>query len=461
MVDADSELRAEVGVLDLEVERLMRTLSYLTGEGIISEDDIILPGASRHLVVRTADGSIIAKSFRDRARYDAERGALAAFNSVNVDRSELYREVTGSELPYIGLPLSGREPHDSTQLEAHNLPRLTVFNPVEGDLLYAKQIAGEATVDDFVRAAVQVARLQQEGRGKRRTLDLEDILKREKPYFMERFDDIFIGQLERYADLELPQGMVDDMRGDWQLLVADSLNAAHRVLNGYYFDGNPRHHILTPEGGIVSFDFEDRIIVPSILSYASLLSFGVNKDDKPYLSAAQQTNILDRVLLEVEFADALKNRAKDRATQIFKYIGDHGDLDFTSGRRTDTFYRFLTPHNDRELGANYRNDFMAAWPFATLDRATAWIAHKARYLAVGEGLKEKRPAIKFEIPAAQLAQEQRGHLDHIVFTLDHLSQNGAPISSVRTNGDRDLRNAAGRLYNRFTEISAMPYFSPK
>jgi len=252
--------------LEEGVERIMRTLRFLSGSGVTRED-LVLPGASRHLVVRSQDGTLIAKSYADAARWKAERDNLTKFGSIVNSRQGIFSEVTESDLPYIGLPTI----HESV------VDRLSSFDLIKGDLLYEKALRGTATFDDFVLAAVQVARIQQEGKINRLILGLEDVVRRpqgDQNYFMQRFDEVFRGQLVHHGGIIIPDNMLEEMRRDWNFLVAQNLlKSQYAGHNGYYFDGNPRHHILTADGGIVSFDFEDKIIVPTLLGNASLLSF--------------------------------------------------------------------------------------------------------------------------------------------------------------------------------------------
>src|SRR3989338_609292 len=90
--------------LEEGVERILRTMRFLSDSGVVSMNDLVLPGASRHLVVRSRDGALVAKSYADAVRWRAERDNLEKFAYIVDSRSAIFREVTQSDLPYIQLP---------------------------------------------------------------------------------------------------------------------------------------------------------------------------------------------------------------------------------------------------------------------------------------------------------------------------------------------------------------------
>lgn len=439
--------------LEEGVERILRTMRFLGDSGIVRMDDLVLPGASRHLVVRSTDGTLVAKSYADAVRWRSEKDNLTKFGFIVQSREEMFREITQSDSPYISLPTI----HESV------VDRLSSFDLIKGNLLYDKVLSGTATFDDFVLAAVQVARIQQEGKINKTYLGLEDVIRRpqgEQNYFMQRFEEVFKSQLMRYGEIPIPDNTLEEMRIDWDVLVAQNLTRAQYAgHNGYYFDGNPRHHILPAGGGIVSFDFEDKLIIPSLLGIASLLSFGLtDQEGKPYPAKEQQYQILDRVALELEFVEALRQGAKDRAGRIFNYVKeryDGGVHDLADGD-SDEFFRFMGGHNDRERGIKYKEEFLGGWRYALLDRSTAWLGHKARYRAIIPLLEEKGIKFQMENPEQQYAAEQRQHLSTILDVL-------ADLKDAPTRNGRQLQDAAYRLHNRFSELFAnnAGYFNPR
>lgn len=439
--------------LEEGVERILRTMRFLSDSGVVAMNDLVLPGASRHLVVRNQDGTLVAKSYADAVRWRSERDNLEKFTHIANSRGTIFNEVTQSDLPYIQLPTI----HETV------VDRLSSFDLVTGDLLYDKVLGGTATFDDFVLAAVQVARIQQEGKINRTYLNLEDVIRRQQGdenYFMQRFEGVFKSQLMRHGGISIHDNTLEEMRRDWNVLVAQNLTKAQYAgHNGYYFDGNPRHHILPAGGGIVSFDFEDKIIVPSLLGIASLLSFGLtDKEGKPYIAKEQQYQILDRVALELEFVEALRQGAKDRAERIFRYVKERYDSGVHDLADGDKFLRFMGGHNDVELGRKYREEFLGGWPYALLDRSTAWLGHKARYRAIIPLLEEKGIKLQMENPEQQYAAEQRGHITTILGVLEELK-------NMPTRNGHQLQNGAYRLHNRFSELYTTPsneaYFNPR
>ena len=443
----------EKGLID-EVRRLVRHMN-LFNEGTM---DYKLLSPSRNLVLRSDSERTVIKSYEDMERWTGEYESLNIFHKINGERNETYQRIANSNETYIGLP----------HIE-HTLPKIHFFTPIEGQLLYEKMRNGTATIEDKLLAVTQIARIQQEGknyRGKNHKdqLVLEDVVRSKTnggrtSYFVNRIENVFLKQLMRYGGPNIPERIQDGMINDWEDLVAQNLVLTHyKGFNGYYYDGNPRNHILTSgDKKIVSFDFEDRLIAPSILSLASLLSFGLDNDAKDYLEQ-QETHFkfLDRYLLETSFSDALRLNIIDKAQRIHDYRKER-DASYNSdlsGKNSDEFFRFLSIYDDKGRGRKRREDFLLAWPYALLDKNSAWIGYKARYRAVSE-LLINQGEIKFENGdnARQNAIEQKQHLENIISIL-HVLKNGTKI-------DNYLRHAAQRLYHQFQELADNSYFSLK
>ena len=434
-------------------------------------------GPSRHLVIRTEDNSFAGKAYSSPQRYSDDAHNIAGFHKINRERSRLLREITNSDLPYIGLP-------DYETDVLGGIPVRT-FKPIQGELLYYKTIAGTATLEDYIKAAVQITRIQEEGKIHRRRLKLEDVVRSRQAgqpdYFTGRFKDVFFGQLLEFSGIQLSALEQEIMMRNWQVSVAPHLIRAHyNGFNGYYFDGNPRHSIFTPGEGIVSIDFEYKIIVPFLLGLANLMSSGLTTDGKPYISPPDQIKILDRALLEIEFVRALKSGFKDKAARIHRYISERyesGTYDL-SGEESDDFYRFVG-RDDKGFGIEQRERFLAAWPYALLDRNAAWIGHKARYISFVHELEEAKFGFrdqlkqilaqsnhdsseivgmlgdtKFELsnPIQQYAAEQRQHLGQIVDILWQLYESSP-------NRDSKRYTPLIMLYNAFNKLQQNSYFT--
>lgn len=434
-------------------------------------------GPSRHMVIRTEDNSFAGKAYSSRERYLDEAHNIANFHRIAQERGRLFKEITGSDLPYIGLP-------DYEISMLGGIPVHT-FTPIQGELLYDKTINGTATLEDYIKAAVQITRVQEEGKIHRRKLRLEDVVRsrqgKQPDYFTERFQDVFLGQFLGFSGIQLSPLEQEIMVGNWQISVVPHLIRAHHDgFNGYYFDGSPRHHILTPNGDITSIDFEYKITTPFLFGLANLMSSGLTKDGKPYLSPDDQIKILDRVLLETEFVDALKRGYKDKATRIYNYISERykeGNYDLTR-EESDDFFRFIGKQ-DKGFGIKHRERFLAAWPYALLDRNAAWVGHKARYISFANELENANFGMlgviqrfeaeknhdfgqilgmlkdtKFELsnPVQQYAAEQRQHLGQILDILWQLYESFP---------ERDYKRRAPiiTLYNSFTELQQNSYFN--
>ena len=460
---------AEKECLLANIRRLASTLNALESR---SGGPLIFYGPSRHLVVSGQDGTM-AKSYRNHERFNDEIANLVAFGEINDVRGKLLEEINGPDGTYIGLPtinpafdLSRFDPKSQ-----NGAPLISIYSTITGDSLYDMTIKGTATFEDYIKAAVQIARIQQEGKIHKEKLGLEDVVKKARTqgekdtdYFVRRrFQEVFLKQLTEYGEVQIPHPQQQLMSIDWETLVAENLVRTHlRGNNGYYFDGNPRHHIYDGDRrNVVSFDFEYKKYVPALLGLASLLSFGLTKDGNPYLGLEEQTKILDRFLLEIEFANALHGKARDKTKRIAEYIKNRKEVynSDLSGQDSEEFFRFLDIYDDKERGATERREFLSGWQFALLDRNAAWLGHKARYRAVAEFLLGenlfREMGIKFDIedPVRQNAVEQRMHLDNILSVLDDLQQ-----KTTIKNG-RSTQDAAKRLYYNFGELTAHPYFS--
>lgn len=451
------------------VKRLTKTLADLLD---VTQDRVIVCGPSRHIVVRSEDGQVIAKLYKDHEEFRASERLLAEqqnlrqLHQINKEREPLFRKVNGSEFDYIGLP-----DIDTTRLDTSRLVTpgveipISFFSVIQGTLLYDSTLQGSPKFEDYLRAAVQIARIQQEGKLEQ-CIKLKNIVRDRgegepvTAYFMKRFQKTFLEQLVTYGGIGIPKGLQDEMAGEWETLVAQNLVKAHRDgFTGYYFDGNPKHHVLDSDRRkIVSLDYEDRLLTPALLGLASLLSFGLGKDGKPLFDEKEIEKILDRYLLEIEFVNALRHELKDKATRLTDYIKqaeDHGhDL---AGYKPDEYFRFLGREGDRNEGVAYRNKFLTAWRFAELDRQVSWLAHKARYRAVAETLSREN-GFRFEHPnpVQQNAAEQRQHLQRIIAILEGI------VSLNGKNNGREAHYAAMGLVNKFgTYFVNNNYFLPR
>ncbi|MBI4453812.1 hypothetical protein HY636_04160 [Candidatus Woesearchaeota archaeon] len=451
------------------IRRLARTVNALES---MPSGNLIFYGPSRHLVISSEDGKTIAKAYRDDERFNDEIANLDIFGQINKERSALLSEIAGREDVYIGLPKIDSQllmQRTAVRPENGTLPIL-LLAAERGDLLYDKTIDGHATFQDYLTAAVQVARIQEEGKQERSPkFSLEDVVRdpaaKGMPvtdYFVRRrFEEVFLRQLSEHAGIDVPEHARENLVRDWESLVAQNLVKAHRSgLTGYYFDGNPKHHILGPDGKVVSFDFEFRLYVPALLGLASLLSFGLTRDGRQYLDTEEQTKVLDRFFIEMEFANALRKGYKDKAKQIFDYVTERKEVYASdlSGPKSEGFFRLIGKQGDMNEGREYRDKFLSAWPYAVLDRATAWIGHKARYkqvaqLLIDEGvLREQGIRFEREDPIEQNTIEQREHIQTILATLKF-------IQGLNGRNAPYLQDAARRLHYWFQELSAHTYFS--
>lgn len=447
------------------IKRLTRTLADFLD---VPMDKVIVVGPSRHIVVKSEDGKVIAKSYRDQdeesSGYDrllAERQNVVAFGEVNRVRTPTYRKVTGLDSEYLGLPAINTKLLDTSRLVGPvSHLSIAIFNVIPGQLLYDKTLKGTATFEDYLAAAVQIARIQQEGKS-HKDIKLENIVRdrraEEQPtsYFMRRFERTFLRQIIRYGDIEMPQTIQDEMAGEWETVVAQNLLKVHQQgFTGYYFDGNPKHHLFGTNGTrVVSIDYEYKRLTPSLLGLASLLHFGLGKDGKPFFEDSAQEKILDRYLLETEFVEALRTSLYDRAGRIADYIkqADANDHKY-SVHNPDEFYRFLGRSADRDDGVVSRNRFLAAWKFAVLDRQSSWLAHKARYRAIAKTFSDEGFQFEHPDPVAQNATEQRQHLQQIKSCLES-------IRSLNGKNGRETQNAAMGLCNKIDMYFANnPYF---
>lgn len=452
------------------VKRLTRTLADLLD---VAPDEVVVCGPSRHIVVKSGDGKIIAKMYKPHEGFAAsdrlatEQDNLRLFRQINNHRKPLLRDVTGLDADYIGLPEIDTARLDTSRLVRPSDIPISMFNVIPGTLLYDLTLQGAHEFRDYLVAAVQIARIQQEGKLDR-DFKLEHIVKdrreHEPPtsYFMRRFRITFLQQLSTYGGINIPQGIQDEMEGEWETLVAQSLLKAHREghregSTGYYFDGNPKHHIIDPSNrNVVSLDYEDRLLTPSFLGLASLLSFGLGKDGKPLLSEKDQEKIVDRYILEVEFVNALRDNLRDRASRIADHIKraeETHQYDLVTCQ-PDEFFRFIGKDGDRDDGLAYRSRYLSMFKFAEIDRQVSWLAHKARYRAIAKALS-REGQFRFENPdpVQQNAAEQRQHVRRIMAILEN-------IRDLNGKNGRELHNAALGLYNKFASYFAdSPYIT--
>ncbi|MBI2652760.1 hypothetical protein HYX00_04815 [Candidatus Woesearchaeota archaeon] len=446
------------------VGRTIKLINELSGVGV-STGVPVFYGPSRHLVARTEPGSIVAKFYKHGDRRRTELRNLATFNEIKAARTPLYREVNrevgGADVPYLGLPRTDPEILDlssESTTKGQNGTAISVWTAIPGEQLYAKMIKGVATFKDFLLVAAQIARIQQEGKNAKERLNLEDVVWKARPqttYFLTRFREDYLDPLMRNSGIQIQPSIQDEMTLHWETLVASNLVRAHREgFTGFYYDGNPKNHILdSAQGTVVSFDLEDRVIAPVQLSLASLMSFGVNKDGRPYLSNDDQLKILNRYLLEIEFTNAMIQGAEEKAKRIAKYVSEMhagGNYDLSS---QDEFFRFM-PENSVEKGRERMEKFVATWSYAQLERHLAWLAHKSKFRAVGGILLSEGFKFEIENPVQQNAIEQREHLNRIIELLGQLKE------TPSRNG-RYAQVAAGRLYDIFRELAVNPYFSSK
>lgn len=418
------------------------------------EDLLVLP-PSRHVVIMSPDGTIM-KSYNGIESLRAEQHNLNNLHGINDFRRDMYRNVTGvQDAEYLGLPFFD----DSVQIrvpQETSLERpISVFVKEHGELLYNKMLEGKAKFEDFVSAAIQIARIQQEGWFRRRALGLENVVKDGNPaYFNERFSTAFLGQLTYHGQVGIPDSVQQEMMDHWGSLVASALvdTKSPGYRSGFYFDGAPRHHIFK-NGRDVSIDYEYKLAVPAFLGLASLVSFGVTKNKKPYLAEEDILRILDRFVLEMEFTRALKEEKEDLAREIFKYMQKRyqaGNYDLL-GERADAFYKFLG-EGDLGTGKSRREGYVATFELCQLERQAMWIGHKARQRELARLLSKEKINFEMDDPVNQLRAEQAQHLYLALSIFDRIQDRSS------TNGHRA---AARSLYNRFNEIAKEPYFSPK
>ncbi|MBI2653815.1 hypothetical protein HYX02_03315 [Candidatus Woesearchaeota archaeon] len=449
-----------------QLVRLAKTIRALEGNPTLP---LIFYGPSRHLVVASEDGITVAKAYKTSRQWLDEVANLQIFAEINRDRSKVLEDIIAQELPYIGLPTIDPRLDMSRIGVREEFSPIAIFSPVQGKILYTRTRDGIATFGDYLSAAVQIARIQEEGKIHKDRLGSKDVVRNAKDegqpetsYFLERFRDICLGQLTKYGEVQITPAQQQLMIVDWETLVAEQLVRAHnKGFNGYYFDGQPRHHFIDPSTKrIVSIDFEYRIQTPALFGLASLLSFGLSRDGETYLSEDEQLNILDRFLLEIEFARAMGDGRplKDKARRIHEYVQTrnaqyNGNL---SGKDGDQFFRFLG-EDDLDRGKRRREDFSAHWLYALLDRSAAWLGHKARYRAIAQHLIQQKilenEGIQSEIslPVKQNTIEQITHLTQILLILEGLQKG--------TKNGRYVTDAAKRLYDNFRMIAGQPYFS--
>lgn len=440
------------------VQRVLETRE-IAGKifGVPVEEIEVLP-PSRHTVVRSPDGKFL-KAYTHIKPLTNEQDNLTAFHDINNARRDMfgrvYKAATKSEdkVEYIGLPFLSDLDIRTRLPEGTKLGmNISIFASEPGELLYDRMLKRKATFEDFINAAIQIARIQQEGWIKKRALGLENIAN-DTGYFDERFRKVFLGQLIHFSEgkVDIPGEIREEMTGHWTSLVSQNLVAKNpHYRGGFYYDGAPRHHIFGPDGNIVSLDFEYKLNVPAFLGLASLVSFGVAKNGKSYLTEEEAMRIIDRFALEMRNVEALKEEKEDLAYDMLKYVHKRyqaGNHDLTG----DTFYRFLG-EGDLGTGRARRDEYIRAFKFAQLERQAMWIGHKARQRKLGELLAKEKISYGIQDPS-QFGREQAQHLRLALGILEKLH------TDPSSNG---IKAAALSLYNRFTEYLANnPYFNPQ
>lgn len=437
-------------------ERLIRVIDELKG----GSGDLVLYGVSRHLVARNRDGTFVGKSYLSMDHWKSEQENLRIFGEINHTRTASFRRTTDSDLPYLGLPDIGMS------FENEDFPPFYITPAVRGTLLHDKIRDGTATLEHFALAIVQLARIMQEGKNNSDRLRLVDIV-RDRDYFMERFDQVFLGRLINYghdAGLKISEQHQEEMRAHWRTLVAQPLHYAHSKGHyGFYSDGQPRHHIISPDGKFsVILDHEYKILTPTLLGVASLLFPGTTrKDGSQYLTPDEQQYLLDRFLLELEFVESLKprERTEERARRIHRYVAeayasrnyDLADVDLNQ------FLRFLNGRDDEGIGRNYRRDFLRGWLPAVLDRSSAWVGHNARYRKIVQDMGRLDVNFEEEEPERQYAREQRQHMMDMLNTLERMKE------MLPANAGNGAYSAIVGLRGRLTDILEINhnYFNPR
>ena len=104
---------------------------------------------------------------------------------------------------------------------------ISVFQSLPGELLYDRMLRGAADFTDMAAAVVQIARIQEEGKFRRRALNLEDVTKdsngKDSPdHFMNRFEGIFLGRIS--GKLGISDSLYNQMTESWRTLVAQYLS---------------------------------------------------------------------------------------------------------------------------------------------------------------------------------------------------------------------------------------------
>ena len=180
----------------------VKDIEILRGTSI---DELVFHGPSRNLVASDPGGTFFVKHSIDPVRFDNELDNLAKFHRINEERRDIFRSVVGGNQPYIGLPTI-----DSNLLDARGVSGesrsgrggLYFFDAVQGDLLYDRILSGKATFDDFALAAVQMARIMQEGKLHQVSLGLRPV---GECYYTDRFVSNFLGQLINYGGVHISE----------------------------------------------------------------------------------------------------------------------------------------------------------------------------------------------------------------------------------------------------------------
>ena len=436
------------------VDRIVRLSQAMRAlyTGPHADEILTLMAPSRHAVLRGQKSGLMGKLYLDPLAMNYELGNLSFLSRINKERTAVLKNANISNDDYIGLPTIVQTP-DHSGTDMRYISPIRLFSAAPGDSLYNKTLEGLATFEDYINAAVQVVRIQVEARSQVRYNSIKkqgETL--ESNYFVKRFTDS-VDALMRYGKITMRDTFKQEMVSDWYSLVVQKLMRVPNFFTGYYFDGNPRHHIIDDgERKIVSIDFEYKHGgVPLLIGISNLLSFGVSPDKTADFEDGAITKIFDRILLEMEFIDSLQNNYFRKAKEIQDYIirrREKNDNDL-SGNDSDSFYKWMGSKMDIDAGKTHKQDFMHLWPYAKLQRAVEWAAHKTNYNRIYSSLIENKEQLQqegvmlgFKDPIAQNLIEQKYHLDAIVGTLDYLR-------STQKNGSGET---ARRLLNRFNEI---------
>jgi len=410
---------------------------------------------SRNIVIRSPSG-LFLKSYGSPESFDAERDNLVEFHTINNARSKAQNDnIPGIEDDqYIRIPFINPNLDNTSRIEDRSdIKRpISVFQSLPGELLYDRMLRGAADFTDMAAAVVQIARIQEEGKFRRRALNLEDVTKdsngKDSPdHFMNRFEGIFLGRIS--GKLGISDSLYNQMTESWRTLVAQYLSNSNSpsFINSFYFDGAPVHHVLDAQGKLHSLDFEQKIIAPTFFGLANLLHFGVTDvNGSPMLSQDDLINLVDRFLFEMAYVADMKDEKYKSAARKFKFVSERYKskaYELYKGTNSVEFYRAIGD-GDEGVGKQWREKIYAALPISVIERQAIWIGHKDRYIDVANRLDK---------PGEQYKSEQRVHLDNILANLRLLE------------GDPTIKNgtklAVLSLYSAFEELGKHDYFTQK